>query len=98
MQDLTASCIIWSGFDLFPHSKMSHIPFGFSDHMALVVKLHTLDGNSSFKKRRLFQFKAFWMHDLNCEDIIRSSWDTLQWGTLMFQLTQKIKAVKLALL
>ena len=66
--------------------------------MALVVKLHMLDGNSSFKKRRLFQFEAFWMRDPNCEDIIRSSWDTLQWGTLMFQLTQKIKAVKLALL
>ena len=27
--------------DLFPYSKMSQIPFGFSDHMALVVKLHT---------------------------------------------------------
>ena len=32
--------------------------------------------------------------DPNCEDIIMSSWDTLQWGTPMFRLTQKIKAVK----
>ena len=35
--------------------------------------------------------------DPNCEDIIMSSWDTLQWGTPMFRLTQKIKAVRVAL-
>ena len=37
------------------------------------------------------------MCDPNCEDIIMSSWDTLQWGTPMFRLTQKIKAVRVAL-
>ena len=26
---------------MFPQSKLSHVPFGFSDHMALLVKLHT---------------------------------------------------------
>ena len=46
----------------------------------------------------MFRFKAFWMHDPNYEDIIRSSWDSLQWGTPMFQVTQKIKAVRVALL
>ena len=59
--------------DLFPSSKISHIPFGFSDLMALVVKLQSLEGESSSKKHRLFRFKAFWMRNPNCEDIIKSS-------------------------
>ncbi|XP_075655141.1 uncharacterized protein LOC142625348 [Castanea sativa] len=84
--------------NLFPHSKLPHKPFGFFDHMALVAKLHTSAGNSSVKKHRFFQFEAFWMRDPKCEDIIRSSWDTIQWGTPMFRLTQKIKAVRVALL
>lgn len=38
------------------------------------------------------------MRDSNCEDIIRSNWDSLQWSTPMFRLTQKIKAIRVALL
>lgn len=46
----------------------------------------------------MFQFEAFWMHDLNCEDIIRNSWDSVQWSTPMFRVTQKKKAIRVALL
>ena len=66
--------------------------------MALVAKLHASAGNSFVKKHRFFRFEAFWMCDPNYEDIIKSSWDTLQWGTPIFRLTQKIKAVRVALL
>ena len=83
---------------MFPQSKLSHVPFGFSDHMALLVKLQTNAASPPIRKHKLFRFKAFWMHDPNCEAIIRSSWDSLQWGTPMFRVTQKIKAVKVALL
>ncbi|XP_075662915.1 uncharacterized protein LOC142632377 [Castanea sativa] len=83
---------------LFPQSKLPHVPFGFSDHMALFVKLQTDAVNPPIRKHRMFRFEAFWMRDPNCEDIIRSSWDFLQWGTLMFRVIQKIKAVRVALL
>ena len=83
---------------MFPQSKLSHVPFGFSVHMALLVKLHTEDVNPSIRKNRMFRFEAFWMRDPNCEEIIRTSWDSLQWGTPMFRVTQKIKAVRVALL
>ena len=83
---------------LFPKTKLSHVPFGFSDHMALLVKLQTDTGSLTIKKHIMFQFKAFWMHDPNCKDIIRSSWDSLQWGTPMFRVMQKIKAIRVALL
>ena len=46
----------------------------------------------------MFRFETFWMREPNCEDIISSSWDSLQWGTPMFRVTQKIKAIRVALL
>ena len=82
----------------FPQSSLSHIPFGFSDHMALMVKVQVTPEIKPAKKYRFFCFEAFWMRGPNCEDIIRSSWDLFFWGTPMFKLTQKIKAVKMALL
>ena len=83
---------------LFPQSKLSHVPFGFSDHMAMLVKLQIDAASPPIKKDKMFRFKAFWIRDPNCEDIIRSSWDSLQWGTPMFWVTQKIKAIRVALL
>lgn len=78
MQDLTHGLYNLEWLNLFPHSKLTYKPFGFFDHKALVAKLHTSAGNSSVKKHRFFWFEAFWMRDPNCEDIIRSSWNTIQ--------------------
>ena len=72
---------------LFPQSKLSHVPLGFSDHMALLVKLQTDAASPPIRKHGLFRFEAFWMRDPNCEAIIRSSWDSLQWATPMFRVT-----------
>ena len=69
---------------LFPQSMLSHVPFGFSDYMALLMKLQIEAVSLSIRKHRIFRFEAFWMHDPNYEDIIKSSWDSLQWGTPMF--------------
>ena len=56
--------------------------------MALLVKLQIDAVSPPIKKDKVFRFEAFWMCDPNCEDIIRSSWDSLQWGTPMFWVTQ----------
>nr|POF22758.1 hypothetical protein CFP56_09735 [Quercus suber] len=66
--------------------------------MALLVKLQTEVASPPIRKHRMFRFEAFWMCDPNCEDIIKSSWDSLQWGTPIFRVTQKIKAIRVALL
>ena len=56
--------------------------------MALLVKLQIDAVSPPIKKDKVFRFEAFWMCDPNCEDIIGSSWDSLQWGTPMFWVTQ----------
>ena len=57
----------------FPQSSLSHIPFGFSNHMALLVKVQITSQMKPTKKHKFFRFEAFWMRDPNCEDIIKSS-------------------------
>ena len=57
----------------FPQSSLSHIPFRFSDHMALMVKVQGTLEIKPTKKHRFFRFEAFWMRDPNYEDIIKSS-------------------------
>ena len=37
---------------LFRYTKLTHIPFGFSDHMALLAKLQTSTSNPSVKKKK----------------------------------------------
>ncbi|KAF3946792.1 hypothetical protein CMV_026980 [Castanea mollissima] len=49
-------------------------------------------------KHSFFRFEAFWTRNADCEAVIRSSWDIPQWGTPMYRLSQKIKAVRVALL
>lgn len=46
-------------FDLFPHSKLSHISFDFSNHMALMEKIQASLGLKSVKKHRFLRFEAF---------------------------------------
>lgn len=72
---------------LFAQSSLSHIPFGFSNHMAIMVKIETFPQMKPTKKHRFFRFEAFWIRDPNCEDIIRLSWELLFWGIPMFKLT-----------
>ena len=83
---------------LFPPSKLSHVPFGFSYHMALQMNSKQKLLVHPSENTKCLRFEVFWMHDPNCEDINRSSWNSLQWGTPMFRVTQKIKAVRVALL
>ena len=63
-----------------------------------MVKVQATPQIKPTKKHRFFRFEALWMRDPNCEDFIRSSWDLFFWGTPMFKLTQKIKAVRMTLL
>lgn len=43
----------------FSQSSLSHIPFGFSDHMALMVKVQATPEIKPTKKHRFFRFEAF---------------------------------------
>ena len=85
--------------DLFPNSKLFHIPFGFSDHLALLTDIKgAVPVIARGHKHRYFRFEALWTRMPECEEVIRSSWDTPQWGTPMYCISQKIKAVRVALL
>ncbi|XP_075654705.1 uncharacterized protein LOC142624853 [Castanea sativa] len=85
--------------NLFPLSKLFHIPFGFSDHLALLTEIKASSPViPRGPKHSFFRFEALWTRNAECEAVIRSSWDIPQWGTPMYRLSQKIKAVRVALL
>lgn len=85
--------------NLFPYSKLFHTPFGFSDHLAILTDIKATQADLlRGPKHRFFRFEALWTRNSDCEVIIRSSWDTPQWGTSMYHLTERIKAIWVALL
>lgn len=63
--------------DLFPHSKLFHTPFGFSDHLALLTKIKaTISITPRGHKHRFFFGLRIFGLDPECEEVIKSSWDT----------------------
>ena len=74
-----------------------NLPFAFSDHHAVMVDFEARAERSPPKKH-LFRFEAAWITREGCEDVIREAWSLPQSGTRMFQLCQKIRSCRMALL
>ena len=81
----------------FPNSKIRHISFTNSDHEALLVDIQPR-GPRNAKPPKRFRFENAWLQMEGCEDVIRLAWSTPQSGYPMFQVCQKIKACRVALL
>ena len=82
---------------LLLEASVRNLQFVFSDHHAVIVDFEARTmGN--FPKKHLFRFQAAWISRAGCEDVIREAWASTHTGTLMFQLCQKVKACRMALI
>ena len=81
----------------FPQSQVRHEPFINLDHEALVIDIQPNDTRHSKPPRR-FRFENAWLQLEGCVEVIRSTWNLPQSGYPMFQVCQKIKACRFALL
>lgn len=50
-----------------------------SDHSPVVVVCEP----QFRKKRKLFRFKAFWIRDRDCKEIVRETWNQSRMGSLI---------------
>jgi hypothetical protein len=82
---------------LFPNAKFHHLPFTNSDHDAILIRLN-LRLAPSHRKPKLFRFENAWLQTEGLEDVIRVACNEPQSGYLMYQVTQRIKACRVALL
>ena len=78
----------------FNGSLVHHVPTSKSDHVALLVEIGTLSSQNS-RRKRLQKFEEKWATSEECEEVIRSAWDSsiqdpLQ-GSPMYCLVEKIK-------
>lgn len=74
---------------LFPSVRIHHIAGSMSDHYPLWVCSD--DENRRFyKKGRPFHFKAVWMKDERCEDVIKNAWDGPSLGNRAESLVRKV--------
>ncbi|KAK6151882.1 hypothetical protein DH2020_014517 [Rehmannia glutinosa] len=62
--------------DLFPWSRVSHLPAFFSDHSLIHIQIRNRDPNV-FRghKRRPFHFEALWVRVKDCKDVIKNNWN-----------------------
>ncbi|XP_075663133.1 uncharacterized protein LOC142632650 [Castanea sativa] len=83
---------------LFPQSQVVHLPASYSDHISIMVAIHANNiGNR--KKNAPRRFEEKWASHQECRNIIEGAWrQTVEVGSPMFCLFQKIKNTRLALL
>jgi exonuclease III len=83
---------------LFGFKEAIHIPTSKSDHLAIQVDFHK-SAPQKPKRKSLFRFEEKWSYKPECEQVIATAWQTAQLtGSPMFQVTEKIKLCRQALM
>ena len=83
---------------LFGFKEATHIPTSKSDHLAIQVDFHKFASQKP-KRKSLFRFEEKWSYKPECEQVIATAWQTAQLtGSPMFQVTEKIKLCRQALM
>lgn len=91
------ACATLEWREQFPHAKVMHLHFSYSDHVPIMVSTHN-PSMFTRKKKISHRFEKKWVTHLACEDTIREAWMGLVCeGSLMFQLFEKIKQCRQAL-
>ena len=81
----------------FPQARVRHVSFTNSDHEALALDFQIREPWTNKLPKR-FYFENSWLQLEGCEEVIISAWKTPHLGYPMYQVCQKIKACRLALL
>jgi hypothetical protein len=82
---------------LYPNAQLRHVSFSNSDHEAIIINVHQ-DRVTQGSKPNRFRLENIWLHNEGVEDIIKIVWALPQQGSLMFQLTQRIKVFRVTLI
>ncbi|KAK6117615.1 hypothetical protein DH2020_048630 [Rehmannia glutinosa] len=62
--------------DLFPWSRVNHIPSYFSDHSFIHIQIRNRNPSLFRRKRRKkFWFEALWVKHKDCEEVIQNLWN-----------------------
>ena len=84
--------------DLFPRSRVLHLFASYLNHIPILLAIDANNGRNR-KKNTPRRFEKKWASHQECRQIIEEAWrQTVEVGTLMFCLFQKIKNTRLALL
>ena len=82
----------------FPRVVVCHNSFASSDHMGILIDLMPMPPMNQRKQRKLFHFDHTCLREEGCEPVINAAWNKKQFGTPLYQLTQKIKQCRIDLL
>jgi hypothetical protein len=82
---------------LFPFAQVRHIPFTNSDHDAILVVIQK-SVMSFERKPQQFPFENNWLQVDGCEKVVREAWQLPQQGYLLYQVCQRIKVCRVALI
>lgn len=94
---LDRACATLEWRDQFPHAKVHHLHSSYSDHVPIMITTH--NPNTSTRRKKVpHRFEEKWVTHPACEDTIREAWvGSVCEGSPMFQLFEKIKQCRLAL-
>lgn len=77
----------------FPTGRVQYLHCFTSDHRPILLSLDA-NGIQIKWRRRPFCFKAMWISNLECREVISRAWDCAPDGTPMFKVATKIKRCK----
>lgn len=60
--------------EMFPGSKVSHLPRFGSDHAAIRIEFGDQELNDTTRRKHLFRFEEAWLKDSHCEEMVKRCW------------------------
>ncbi|KAK9989407.1 hypothetical protein SO802_029646 [Lithocarpus litseifolius] len=77
----------------FPTGRIKHLNSLTSDHKPILLSLDVYGEHKQWN-RKPFRFKAMWVSDSRCRDVVIRAWDCTPDGTPMFATASKLKRCK----
>ena len=84
--------------EMFPRTKVRHIPASYSDHYPILMDMGP-PTQPNQRRHKFQQFEEKWVTHMDCETIIRDSWNQTQpQGSPMYCLFEKKKKCRMNLI
>lgn len=94
---LDRACATTKWKDIFPNSKLYHLQAAYSNHDPIMLNTQAYT-QVTRKKKIPKRFEEKWASHLECENVIFEAWNgVVTNGSPMFQLFEKIKKCRMAL-
>lgn len=84
-----------SWMDLFRNHMVSHLNKSTSDHVPILI---SWDGKHEHSWKKQFRYKDNWNNVEGCQDAVAQGWAIEVSGLSLFQVSEKIKAMRMLLL